>query len=45
MLLPGAGNGSEERLLPLLDAFTGHGCHALAFDLSGHGDSTGSTPS
>ncbi|MEU8690718.1 alpha/beta fold hydrolase [Streptomyces sp. NPDC048665] len=41
VLLHGAGNGSKERLLPLPDAFTGHGCHALAFGFPGHGDSTG----
>ncbi|MQY32968.1 hypothetical protein SRB17_09280 [Streptomyces sp. RB17] len=41
-LLHGAGNGSKERLLPLLTELAGHGCHAVAFDFSGHGDSTGS---
>ncbi|WP_225830974.1 alpha/beta hydrolase [Streptomyces sp. NK08204] len=41
ILLHGAGNGSKERLLPLLAEFTEHGCHALAFDFSGHGDSSG----
>ena len=39
--LHGAGNGSKERLLPLLDEFGSHGCDALALDFSGHGESTG----
>ncbi|MFF8937280.1 alpha/beta fold hydrolase [Streptomyces paradoxus] len=41
VLLHGAGNGSKERLVPLLTEFAAHGCHALAFDFSGHGESTG----
>ncbi|MEU6776464.1 phosphotransferase [Streptomyces sp. NPDC046759] len=41
VLLHGAGNATKDRLLPLLTEFTGHGCHALAFDFSGHGESTG----
>jgi aminoglycoside phosphotransferase (APT) family kinase protein/dienelactone hydrolase len=41
VLLHGAGNGSKERLLPLLAEFTARGCRGLAFDFSGHGDSTG----
>ncbi|MFF9116077.1 alpha/beta fold hydrolase [Streptomyces massasporeus] len=41
VLLHGAGNGSKERLVPLLAEFATHGCHALAFDFSGHGESTG----
>lgn len=41
VLLHGAGNGSKERLVPLLEEFAAHGCHALAFDFSGHGESTG----
>jgi pimeloyl-ACP methyl ester carboxylesterase len=41
VLLHGAGSGSKERLLPLLSEFAAHGCHALAFDFSGHGESTG----
>ncbi|MYV40605.1 alpha/beta fold hydrolase [Streptomyces sp. SID1328] len=41
VLLHGAGTGSKERLLPLLSAFAEQGCHALAFDFSGHGRSTG----
>lgn len=44
VLLHGAGNGSKERLLPLLSEFAAHGCHALAFDFSGHGESTGLLP-
>ncbi|MFI8892702.1 alpha/beta fold hydrolase [Streptomyces paradoxus] len=41
VLLHGAGNGSKERLVPLLTEFAAHGCHALAFDFSGHGESSG----
>ncbi|MFJ3507614.1 alpha/beta fold hydrolase [Streptomyces luteogriseus] len=41
VLLHGAGNGGKERLAPLLAEFAAHGCHALAFDFSGHGESTG----
>ncbi|MFF7755822.1 alpha/beta fold hydrolase [Streptomyces sp. NPDC007971] len=41
VLLHGAGTGSKERLLPLLAEFAAHGCLALAFDFSGHGESTG----
>ncbi|MFF4042706.1 alpha/beta fold hydrolase [Streptomyces sp. NPDC001816] len=41
VLLHGAGNGSKERLLPLLTEAAAHGCRALAFDFSGHGESTG----
>ncbi|MFF9766387.1 alpha/beta hydrolase [Streptomyces sp. NPDC014636] len=41
VLLHGAGNGSKERLLPFLTDFAAQGCRALAFDFSGHGDSTG----
>jgi pimeloyl-ACP methyl ester carboxylesterase/aminoglycoside phosphotransferase (APT) family kinase protein len=41
VLLHGAGNGSKDRLVPLLEEFAAHGCHALAFDFSGHGESTG----
>ncbi|MFL5994537.1 MAG: alpha/beta fold hydrolase [Streptomyces sp.] len=41
VLLHGAGRGSKERLLPLLDEFAAHGCRALAFDFSGHGESSG----
>jgi pimeloyl-ACP methyl ester carboxylesterase len=42
VLLHGAGNGSKQRLLPLLTEFAERGRHTLAFDFSGHGDSTGS---
>jgi hypothetical protein len=41
VLLHGAGHGSKERLLPLLAEFGAHGCPALAFDFSGHGESSG----
>ncbi|RZU37804.1 hypothetical protein EV284_2988 [Streptomyces sp. BK022] len=41
VLLHGAGTGTKERLLPLLSAFAERGRHALAFDFSGHGRSTG----
>lgn len=41
VLLHGAGNGSKERLLPLLGEFAARGCRTLAFDFSGHGESTG----
>ncbi|MFF6874584.1 alpha/beta fold hydrolase [Streptomyces sp. NPDC012474] len=41
VVLHGAGNGNKARLIPLLAEFAAHGCHALAFDFSGHGESTG----
>ncbi|MFH9008857.1 alpha/beta fold hydrolase [Streptomyces afghaniensis] len=41
VLLHGAGTGSKDRLVPLLEEFAAHGCRALAFDFSGHGESTG----
>ncbi|MFE1292486.1 alpha/beta hydrolase [Streptomyces sp. NPDC058751] len=41
VLLHGAGNGSKERLLPLLGDFAARGCAGLALDFSGHGESTG----
>ncbi|MEU6912916.1 alpha/beta fold hydrolase [Streptomyces olindensis] len=41
VLLHGAGNGSKERLVPLLEEFAARGCRVLAFDFSGHGESTG----
>ncbi|MFJ8613443.1 alpha/beta hydrolase [Streptomyces sp. NPDC003631] len=41
VLLHGAGNGSTRRLLPLLEEFVARGCRGLAFDFSGHGESTG----
>ncbi|MFE6662487.1 alpha/beta fold hydrolase [Streptomyces sp. NPDC057697] len=42
VLLHGAGTGSKERLLPLVREFVARGCRAVAFDFSGHGESTGS---
>ncbi|MEU5592326.1 alpha/beta fold hydrolase [Streptomyces sp. NPDC020298] len=41
VLLHGAGQGSEERLRPLLGEFVARGCRGLALDFSGHGNSTG----
>lgn len=41
VLLHGAGNGSMERLLPLTREFVSHGCRGIAFDFSGHGESSG----
>jgi pimeloyl-ACP methyl ester carboxylesterase len=41
VLLHGAGKGGMDRLLPLPGEFAGRGCRALAFDFSGHGESTG----
>ncbi|MES5825026.1 phosphotransferase [Streptomyces sp. RG80] len=41
VLLHGAGNGSKERLLPLLAEFLDRGLGGLALDFSGHGESTG----
>ncbi|MEU6576993.1 alpha/beta hydrolase [Streptomyces sp. NPDC046805] len=41
VLLHGAGTSSKERLLPLLGEFVARGCRGLAFDFSGHGESTG----
>lgn len=41
VLLHGAGNGSKARLLPLLAEFAARGRRALAFDFSGHGESSG----
>ncbi|MEW2132518.1 alpha/beta fold hydrolase [Streptomyces sp. NPDC005435] len=41
VLLHGAGAGSKARLLPAAAEFAARGCHALACDFSGHGDSTG----
>jgi aminoglycoside phosphotransferase (APT) family kinase protein len=41
VLLHGAGKGSKERLVPLLGEFVARGCRAVAFDFSGHGESTG----
>ncbi|MER6983151.1 alpha/beta hydrolase [Streptomyces carpinensis] len=41
VLLHGAGIGSKRPLLPLLAEFTARGCRGVAFDFSGHGESTG----
>ncbi|MGW0949854.1 alpha/beta fold hydrolase [Streptomyces sp. NPDC002623] len=41
VVLHGAGNSSTERLLPLVREFVAHGCRGVAFDFSGHGESTG----
>jgi aminoglycoside phosphotransferase (APT) family kinase protein/dienelactone hydrolase len=41
VLLHGAGVGSKERLLPLLEEFVARGCRGLALDFSGHGESSG----
>ncbi|MEU6380821.1 alpha/beta fold hydrolase [Streptomyces sp. NPDC046909] len=41
VVLHGAGNGSKERLAPLLEEFAGRGCGVLALDFSGHGESSG----
>lgn len=41
VLLHGAGTSSKDRLLPLVWEFAGHGCRGIAFDFSGHGESTG----
>ncbi|WP_431033990.1 alpha/beta hydrolase [Streptomyces sp. P6-2-1] len=41
VVLHGAGNGDKERCLPLAEDFAARGHHALAFDFSGHGASTG----
>ena len=41
VLLHGAGPGTKERLLPLLADVAARGCHGLAFEFSGHGESTG----
>ncbi|GGN84489.1 hypothetical protein GCM10011579_074460 [Streptomyces albiflavescens] len=41
VVLHGAGNGSKERLIPLLEEFAARGCRGLALDFSGHGESTG----
>ncbi|MGG2464088.1 alpha/beta hydrolase [Streptomyces sp. RGM 3693] len=41
VLLHGAGTSSTERLLPLVREFVAHGCRGIAFDFSGHGESTG----
>jgi len=41
VLLHGAGIGSKERLIPLLRDFVARGCRGIAFDFSGHGESSG----
>ncbi|MFJ5231031.1 alpha/beta hydrolase [Kitasatospora sp. NPDC088391] len=41
IIMHGAGNGSRARNLPLVEDFARAGHRALAFDFSGHGDSTG----
>jgi len=41
VVLHGAGTSSSERLLPLVREFVAHGCRGIAFDFSGHGESTG----
>ncbi|MFJ9741433.1 alpha/beta hydrolase [Streptomyces sp. NPDC101166] len=41
VLLHGAGDSSADRLLPLLGEFAAQGCRSLAFDFSGHGESSG----
>ncbi|MFE3249348.1 alpha/beta fold hydrolase [Streptomyces sp. NPDC059209] len=41
VVLHGAGTSSTERLIPLVREFAAHGCRGIAFDFSGHGESTG----
>ncbi|MFJ2738643.1 alpha/beta hydrolase [Streptomyces sp. NPDC087440] len=41
LVLHGAGNGDKQSPSVLAAAFAARGHHALAFDFSGHGDSTG----
>ncbi|GHH30996.1 alpha/beta hydrolase [Streptomyces lanatus] len=41
VLLHGAGIGTKDRLLPLLAEFVSRGRRGIAFDFSGHGESTG----
>ncbi|MDQ1073603.1 alpha/beta fold hydrolase [Streptomyces canus] len=41
VVMHGAGTSSTERLHPLVREFVAHGCRGLAFDFSGHGESTG----
>ncbi|MFE9849644.1 alpha/beta fold hydrolase [Streptomyces sp. NPDC005576] len=41
VVLHGAGTSSMERLRPLVQDFVAHGCRGVAFDFSGHGESTG----
>ncbi|GAA2139079.1 hypothetical protein GCM10009760_20890 [Kitasatospora kazusensis] len=44
VIMHGAGAGSKQRNLPLAREFAEAGFHALAFDFSGHGQSTGELP-
>lgn len=41
VMLHGAGTSSTKRLLPLVREFVARGCRGIAFDFSGHGESTG----
>jgi pimeloyl-ACP methyl ester carboxylesterase len=41
VIMHGAGTGSKQRSLPLAQDFAKAGFHSLAFDFSGHGQSTG----
>ncbi|URM92409.1 alpha/beta fold hydrolase [Streptomyces sp. MRC013] len=41
VVLHGTGTGSMERLLPLVREFAARGCRGIAFDFTGHGESTG----
>ncbi|MET9440653.1 alpha/beta fold hydrolase [Streptomyces sp. NPDC006610] len=41
VVLHGAGASSAERVLPVVREFVAHGCRGIAFDFSGHGESTG----
>ncbi|MEV7994945.1 alpha/beta hydrolase [Streptomyces sp. NPDC086077] len=41
VVMHGAGRSDKERLLPLLGEFVARGCRGVAFDFSGHGESTG----
>ncbi|MCT9089685.1 alpha/beta fold hydrolase [Streptomyces sp. ASQP_92] len=41
VVLHGAGTSSKERSLPLVREFVARGCRGVAFDFSGHGESTG----
>ncbi|MEU9736449.1 alpha/beta fold hydrolase [Streptomyces sp. NPDC048002] len=41
VVLHGAGTSNTERLLPLVRELVAHGCRGIAFDFSGHGESTG----
>lgn len=44
VIMHGAGTGNKERNLPLAKDFASHGHTAIAFDFSGHGESTGALP-